>query len=159
MESPLMSRGVFTRRPGLRVSRDSQDLVADQVKSDRGRHGTVEVEGFDGFLDVAAKLLPGIGLREDALGQALGHETAVPLLSYLKGQLAHDLILADLKPDGKLGRLCGSANSAGWGRVLFVVVGFVLGGGGYDLGLELLGHLFVVTELHLIVGPTAGDRT
>ena len=59
------------------------------MKSDRGGLLSVSAEGSNGLAHVGPERLPCISLREDGLGEALGHESAVPLLGDLEDQFAH----------------------------------------------------------------------
>ena len=59
------------------------------MKSDRRWLLSVRAEGSNGFAHVGPERLPCICLREDSLGEALGHESAVPLLGDLEDQLSH----------------------------------------------------------------------
>ncbi len=52
------------------------------MKSDRSGLLSVSKEGSNGLAHVGAKFLPGVGLREDRLGEALGDESAVPVRGY-----------------------------------------------------------------------------
>ena len=51
----------------------------------QGLRAIEEIRG-GGFLDVAAELVPRIGLGKDALAQAFGHIPAIPLLRDFKNQ-------------------------------------------------------------------------
>ena len=61
------------------------------MKADVGGFGPVEIECLHGFLDVGPQLVPGIALREDAFGQALGAVPAISLLGHLENNFAHNL--------------------------------------------------------------------
>ena len=60
------------------------------MEADRSRFLRGTEEGLDGLSSVRPQLVPVVGLSENALGQALGDETAVGFLAYLKYKLAHD---------------------------------------------------------------------
>ena len=64
------------------------------MHSNLGGLGAIEVEGVYRFQDVGSKLLPGITLREDGLGEAFRTVPTVGFLGYLEYQLVHNTTVA-----------------------------------------------------------------
>lgn len=57
------------------------------------RAGTVEIDRRHCLFDIPAKLFPGVSLRKDVFGQALGAVAAISLLSNLENKFGHNLTL------------------------------------------------------------------
>jgi len=71
------------------VSYSRQDLVAHKMKSDHRRMRAIKIEGRNRVLDIPAKLIPRVGLCEDALIQAFRNKSAIRFLCNLKHYFTH----------------------------------------------------------------------
>ena len=81
---------------------EGQDFAADQMEADReGLLRPVKIKCRDGFPHVASQLFPAIGLRENALRQALPREATVGFSSDFKYQLVHACSLFHLSVRNK----------------------------------------------------------
>ena len=75
------------------VSQRNQHFIANQVQANLGWFGPIKEVGRDCLPHIVAEFVPGTGLREDALGEALSTEPSVTLLNHLKDDFFHNRIL------------------------------------------------------------------